>query len=543
MLLFLPAVRPSHRSHESFSSRENRGLNGHPRWTDCHQVFTVSEPKVDRAMVCQEYGPGGRPIPGWRTVSCFGQAVKPDVTVLTMTRIHGAGKYLLVVGVAAVLITATVRGFVGVADADPGSLLTNGSFETTTTPVSGVLTVDAGDSTTIQGWTVVTPSAYEGTGGSVDVVSNSYWNVEDGSNSIDLAGTTGVPGGIYQDVATTEGYQYVLSYWSAVNGDESPGNVHTIDVVFDGAVVGTTQAAGVGRPLDWVEHSITVTATSTTSRVEFDDVTSGDVNQGPALDNVSFDAVPAAPITLNPGALSPETTNAQFTVPVATFTSGDSGATADEFTALINWGDGSTSAGVIGGASPFQVTGSHTYASHGSYTVSITVNGPNGATATVTEPVVVADAVATCSSNGCSGSITTPTQSEQFSSTSTTGSIQTDLDPKGGFSCHDLFRHAPQVGTVTDTGLTANIVITDTFPNKSSSGSWLIPFAVCYQAQTPFKDLLGRKVTTGLLPPCPLGHSSRTLVAPCVQSITELPLYRGNVVETIVVPPGDPRHS
>jgi choice-of-anchor C domain-containing protein len=471
--------------------------------------------------------------------------MKPGVTVSVMTRIHGAGRYLLVVGVAAVLITGTVRGFVGVADADPGSLLTNGSFETTTTPVSGVLTVDAGDSTTIQGWTVVTPSAYGGTGGSVDVISNSYWNAEDGNNSIDLAGTTGVPGGIYQDVTTTKGYQYVLSYWSAVNGDESPGIVHTIDVVFDGAVVGTTQAAGMGRPLYWVEHSITVTATSTTSHIEFDDVTSGDVNQGPALDNVSFDPVPAAAITINPGVLSPETTNAQFTVPLATFTSADPAATSGEFTALINWGDGSTSDGVIGGAGPFQVTGSHTYASHGSYTVSITVDGPNGATATVTEPVVVADAVATCSSKGCSGSITTPTQSEQFSSSSTTGSIQTDLDSSGVLSCHDLFRHAPQIGTVTDTGLTANIVITDTFPNKDSSGSWLVPFAVCYQAQTPFTDLLGKKVTTGLLPPCPLplAHSSRPLVAPCVQSITELPLYRGNVVETIVVPPGDPRHS
>lgn len=461
-----------------------------------------------------------------------------------MTRIRSAGKYPLAVAVAAALITGTVSGFIGVANADSGSLLTNGSFETTATPVSGILTVDAGDSTTIPGWTVVTPSAYGGTDGSIDLISNSYWKAEDGNNSIDLAGTTGVPGGIYQDVTTTKGYQYVLSYWSAVNGDESPGNLHTIDVVFDGTVVGTTQEAGVGRPLNWVEHSITVTATSSTSRVEFDDVTSGDVNQGPALDNVSFDPVPAAPITVSGIAIPAETTKVQFTVPVATFTSGDSAATSDEFAASINWGDGVTTAGMIGGNGPFQVSGTHSYLNHGSYTVSITVSGPNGATpVTVTEPVTVADAVAACSSTGCSGSITTPTQSEQFSSTSTTGSIQTDLDPGRGISCHDLFRHAPQVGTVTDTGVTANIVITDSFPNKNSPGSWLVPFAICYQAQTPFTDLLGRRVTTGLLPPCPFAHSTRPLVAPCVQSITELPLYQGNVVETIVVPPGDPRHS
>jgi hypothetical protein len=31
------------------------------------------------------------------------------------------------------------------------------------------------------------------------------------------------------------------------------------------------------------------------------------------------------------------------------------------------------------------------------------------------------------------------------------------------------------------------------------------------------------------------------LVAPCVQSITELPLFLGSVVEKMVLPAGDPR--
>jgi PKD repeat protein len=277
--------------------------------------------------------------------------------------------------------------------------------------------------------------------------------------------------------------------------------------------------------------------------VEFDDVTTGDTNEGPALDNVSFDAVSAEPINITPVTLSPETTNALFTVPVAKFTTGDPEATSGQFTASINWGDQTTGLGVISqSGTTFDISGSHTYTSHGSYNVVITVDGPNGATNSITEPITVADAVATCTAGGCSGSITTPTQSEQFSSTSTTGSIETDLDPRDGFTCHDAFRHAPQVGTVTDTGLTSNIVITDTFENKSAPGSWFVPFAVCYQAATPFTDLFGHKVTTGLLPPC-LVVRSKTLNAPCVQSITELPLFRGNVIERIVVPPGDPRHS
>ena len=113
---------------------------------------------------------------------------------------------------------------------------------------------------------------------------------------------------------------------------------------------------------------------------------------------------------------------------------------------------------------------------------------------------------------------------------------------RAAYSCGDSFRHAPQVTTVTDTGLNANIVYTVTFKNKAAAGQWFVPFAVCYQAQTPFKDLYGHTVTTGLLPVCTvLPRPGKPLVAPCVQSITELPLLLGNVVEKIVLPAGDPR--
>jgi hypothetical protein len=90
--------------------------------------------------------------------------------------------------------------------------------------------------------------------------------------------------------------------------------------------------------------------------------------------------------------------------------------------------------------------------------------------------------------------------------------------------------------------LNANIVYTVTFANKAAAGSWLVPFAVCYQSQTPFKNLVGATVTTGLLPLCiQFPGPKKAFVAPCVESITELPLYIGNVVETILVPPGDPK--
>ena len=173
----------------------------------------------------------------------------------------------------------------------------------------------------------------------------------------------------------------------------------------------------------------------------------------------------------------------------------------------------------------------------------MTITSIAGTTASVSDSVVVADAVTTCAGSGCTGTVTTPQQNVGISSTSTSGSIQTNVDPaNNSYSCGDPFRHAPQVTTVTDTGLNANIVYTVTFANKAAAGAWFVPFAVCYQSQTPFKDLYGHTVTTGLLPLCTLlPRPGKPLVAPCVQSITELPLYIGNVVEKIVLPAGDPR--
>ena len=203
-----------------------------------------------------------------------------------------------------------------------------------------------------------------------------------------------------------------------------------------------------------------------------------------------------------------------------------------------------TPGAVTGSGGSFSVSGTHTYAAHGSYTVGVSITSAGGGSASVADSIVVADAVTTCSGSGCNGSVTTTQQTVGLTSTSTAGTILTTVDPadQSAYSCGDSFRHAPQVTTVTDSGLNANIVYTVTFKNSAAAGQWFVPFAVCYQAQTPFKDLYGHTVTTGLLPVCTvLPRPNKPLVAPCVQSITELPFFVGNVVEKIVLPSGDPR--
>jgi PKD domain-containing protein len=92
---------------------------------------------------------------------------------------------------------------------------------------------------------------------------------------------------------------------------------------------------------------------------------------------------------------------APFSGTVATVTDPDTNATAAEYTATIDWGDGSaTSAGVLSGPAggPFPVSGSHTYAEEGTYTVTVTVTDTdtpsNSATATTTAKVADASLTA-----------------------------------------------------------------------------------------------------------------------------------------------------
>jgi hypothetical protein len=81
---------------------------------------------------------------------------------------------------------------------------------------------------------------------------------------------------------------------------------------------------------------------------------------------------------------------------VASFTDPDGTATAGEYSATIDWGDSSTSAGTITGATggPFTVSGSHTYAEEGTYDVKVTINDVDNSvnTATVHSTAKVADA-------------------------------------------------------------------------------------------------------------------------------------------------------
>ncbi|MGZ6792709.1 MAG: hypothetical protein ACXVFV_07125 [Mycobacteriales bacterium] len=71
-------------------------------------------------------------------------------------------------------------------------------------------------------------------------------------------------------------------------------------------------------------------------------------------------------------------------VRVATFTDADPGGAVGDFTATVDWGDGSapTSGTVTAGSGTFSASGSHTYAKRGTYTVHVSVLDAGGASTT-----------------------------------------------------------------------------------------------------------------------------------------------------------------
>ena len=112
--------------------------------------------------------------------------------------------------------------------------------------------------------------------------------------------------------------------------------------------------------------------------------------------NVNFDVkvadapltATAVPVTIGAGT--------QFTGPVATFTDANPDGTAAQFSATISWGDGAdASVGTVtAGTGDFIVTGSHTYASGGTYPTTITIHDVGGGAATAIGTADVAGAPA-----------------------------------------------------------------------------------------------------------------------------------------------------
>jgi phospholipase C len=114
---------------------------------------------------------------------------------------------------------------------------------------------------------------------------------------------------------------------------------------------------------------------------------------------------------------------AAFSGTVANFTDADRAGAAQEYSATIFWGDGTTSAGAIvaNSAGGFDVQGRHTYAEAASYAVVVTIHDAGGAAVVVHETASIAAADLTDAGQNLTAVEQTP-----FS-----GTVATFTDPAG----------------------------------------------------------------------------------------------------------------
>ena len=374
-------------------------------------------------------------------------------------------------------------------------------------------------------------------------------------SALPVSGTEGLSTGAVQVATFTDGPDIspVTDFTATTNwGDGSAPSTSSI-----------TQPGGYGTEYVVTDSHTYAEEGHDTTTVTVSDNSLSSVNYGSASGTATIADAPLSATPSQP-AIPNATTIKSFTAVVGTFLDANPSAPITDYTtppggAVISWGDSSTSAGTVslvsrpGGTSPteFEVSGTHTYAANGTYTISIEVTDVGGSTTNLTNQVSDYDAVITCSSSPCSGTATSSTQTTGASTTSTTGTILLDLNNlpvSGAFSCNDPFRHAPQYSTILENGLSASgsLDLSITFANSAAGGFWLDPFAVCFKSPgVPFTDLFGHTVTLGLLPLCPFARPGHPVVGPCVQSIYystifPLPSEKGTVTENLILPPNDP---
>jgi len=206
------------------------------------------------------------------------------------------------------LLAILIVALAGV-DARAASLITNGSFETTSTPVpAGGFNLYSPGQTGLTGWTIVGAP-----GTDIGVVSGTYTDLgisfpaEDGSNWVDLTGlVSNSTEGVAQTLATKVGDSYTLTFW--VGNVDSPstgyGVTSTVDVSANATSLGafTNSCTTCTKTQAWQMFTTMFTATSASTTLQFlnGDPPSDNTN---GLDNLSLVDNGPAGVTPEPSSI------------------------------------------------------------------------------------------------------------------------------------------------------------------------------------------------------------------------------------------------
>jgi choice-of-anchor C domain-containing protein len=187
----------------------------------------------------------------------------------------------------ALALTVVLAAVVPARAAAQASIVVNGDFEV---PV-------------VSNYQPFFPPGFDGwavDSGSVDIV-RELWTAASGAQSIDLNGDCCAAGSISQNLATTPGATYVLSFSYAGNPDPNPicassPVVKQSEVFWGGTSLGVLVFDTTGHTLadpGWQTASLPVTAAESTTTIRFTSLTPGAC--GSALDDVAVTTSVAQP--------------------------------------------------------------------------------------------------------------------------------------------------------------------------------------------------------------------------------------------------------
>jgi FG-GAP-like repeat len=199
------------------------------------------------------------------------------------------------------------------------------------------------------------------------------------ADSDDLTVTGGAVGSSGQSLSNVT----VASFTDAYTGNVASDFIATINWG-DGSTSAGTISGGGGSFDVAGSHTYAHTGQNTTTITVREDFATGGGASGTGTANVGL---------AGQEVLSSATENVTLNgATVATFTDGNSSDTAGDFTATINWGDGTTSVGTVsGGNGSFSVTGTHTYADEGSASLVATIVSTGNTTITPAGTVTIAE--------------------------------------------------------------------------------------------------------------------------------------------------------
>ncbi len=283
--------------------------------------------------------------------------------------------------------SGTVGTFTDPGSLDAGSAFTvtiawgdGSSSSGTITGSNGSYTVSGNHTYAENGSYTVTLTAFENNSPSVTAMASSTATVAEASLTVSTNAISFTEGQTFSGIVAT----------LSDPGSTDPASAFTANIVWGdgtsstGTVTGSAGSYTISGSHTFAADEGTFSATATAYEPA---VTGANTASGTLTATVlEGDTLGANGVTIKAAAGS------SFSGTVATFADGYLGNVAGDFSATINWGDGTTSAGTVSGANgSFTVSGTHTYANFGNFSVTVRVadDAPGTAAAVATSQAKV----------------------------------------------------------------------------------------------------------------------------------------------------------